>query len=649
MSRSTIVTVLMIAAILAAAHGQTVPQPSKELEAKLIGVLQSGAPIKDKAEACRQLGAIGTKDAVAPLAALLSDEKLSHMARYALETIPDPAVEDAFRAALGTLKGRPLVGVIGSCGVRRDAKSVAILAKLLGDADADVAQAAARAMGKIGGGEAAKALTAALASAPAANQLAVCEGLFRCAEGLATAGQKSEAMAIYDKLRGLPGPHQVRSGAVRGAILVRGKEGITLLQESLKSSDYITFSAAVQAALEVKGPEATQALVAALKQDSADRKVLLLRALGERGDATAMAAVSDAAKAGDKTVRRAAIGALARLQKPAAVPVLAQLQADEDRAIAQAAQEALASLPGSEADAAVQAMLGDTQAATRLIAIDLIGRRRMMGSLGALLKTSGADADAKVRAAAIRKVGEMGGASEMEGLAQLLMQPKSPQDIQPAEQALGALCGRAEDRNAAAQKLVALMPQAQTAQKGSLLRILGTLGGSNALAAVRAAAKDADAQVAEAAVRALCQWPNAEPADDVLAIAKSSANASQKLAALRGYITMTRDEGLSSEKKLAMCKQAAAIIERDEERRLLLGVLGTVASPDALAMAMAHLDNNATKGEAASAAVAVAERIVDQNAAAVVEAMPKVLKATNDRELAKRARAVLDKAKAAVK
>ena len=46
------------------------------------------------------------------------------MARYALETIPDPSVDDALRDALGKLKGRPLLGVIGSLGVRRDAKAV---------------------------------------------------------------------------------------------------------------------------------------------------------------------------------------------------------------------------------------------------------------------------------------------------------------------------------------------------------------------------------------------------------------------------------------------------------------------------------------------------------------------------------------------
>ena len=59
------------------------PPADKEQEAKLIAVVnKSDASLKDKADACRVLSLIGTKESVAPLAALLGDEKLSHLARY---------------------------------------------------------------------------------------------------------------------------------------------------------------------------------------------------------------------------------------------------------------------------------------------------------------------------------------------------------------------------------------------------------------------------------------------------------------------------------------------------------------------------------------------------------------------------------------
>ena len=209
----------------APARGQEARPAQNSREARLIAVLNSGATLHDKAAACLELSRVGSKDSVAPLAALLGDEKLAHMARYALEPIPDPAVDAALRDAMGRLKGRPLVGVVGSIGVRRDAQAVEPLSRLLRDPDPDVAQAAARALGSIGGPAAVAALEGALDEASAANQRAFCEGLLRCAEALSARGQRDPALAIYERLNQPKLPQPVRDGAARKARMLRQEEG----------------------------------------------------------------------------------------------------------------------------------------------------------------------------------------------------------------------------------------------------------------------------------------------------------------------------------------------------------------------------------------------------------------------------------------
>src|SRR5438128_7730640 len=110
--------VVLVAALVAAAE----PESRADKERKLIAILQSDAPAKDKAIPCKQLAIYGTKMAVAPLAALLSDAQLASWARIALEAIPDPAADEALRNAMIKLQGGLLVGVINSISVRRDAK-----------------------------------------------------------------------------------------------------------------------------------------------------------------------------------------------------------------------------------------------------------------------------------------------------------------------------------------------------------------------------------------------------------------------------------------------------------------------------------------------------------------------------------------------
>jgi HEAT repeat protein len=644
--------ILIIALLSAGAvplFGQTIPPAGSE--DRLIAVLKSDAPHKEKADACRQLGIIGTKDAVAPLAALLDDEKLSHMARYALEPIPDPAVDEALRDALGRLKGRPLVGVIGSIGVRRDAKAVKPLKNILmqHDSDPQVTHAVVRALGNIGNLAAADTLRMALAHAPAANQLALCEGLFRCAESLGSRGQRAEAIEIYDRLRELDdAPHQVRAGALRGAILTRGQDGLGLLREYLRSHDYIMFSAAVQAAQELPGTRVSRALTRGLSQLPADNQILVIWTLGKRVDPVALLSLYTLARKGEKTVRLEAIRVLPQSGHMSAVPVLVELLADADGEISEAAQEALGALPGRDADAAVMAMFNSSQTSRRRIAIELMGRRRMTDTVGELLKAAGGE-DAEIRPAAIKAVGELGGPDELPTLLDLLMSLKASEDLDAARQALSDVCTKAGDPESCTWKLTGMLAKAGPAQKIVLLRVLGGIGGSNALEAVRKAVDDQRAEVHVAAIRALGTWKTADAAPILLALAEAADNPNDKTLCLRGYLGFAARGDVPPGQRLSMCRQARDLIERDDEKRLLLGALGSINSPGALSLIMPYLDDRAIRAEACTATIAIAENLLRRRdssklASKLIKPLEKVAQVSTNADLARRAKSLLRQA-----
>ncbi len=638
------ISVLLLVGLFLAAGLQSSLGAAEGREAKLIGVLESDASFKEKSDACLELGMIGTKDSIAPLVKLLGDEKLSHMARYGLEPNPDPAVDDAFREALGKLKGRSLVGVIGSIGVRRDARAVKVLAKKLRDSDVEVAQAAARALGSIGGQDAAGALKGALASAAAANKAALYEGLFRCAETFVEQGNRLRAVGIYDNLLKVKYPHQVRAGALRGAILVRGKQGLGLLRESLYVDDYILFSAAVQTSMEMPGSKVTKVLASALKDLPTDNQILVIQALGKRGDATALPVLFAAMGSGDKSIHIAAIRLLPEMGSESALRWLALLLGDGDGEVSDAVHEALAAIPGKEVDARVMRMYTGNNAKMRLVAIELMGRRRMVGSVGALLKVAGEE-DSQVRPAAIKMVGELGGPVQLPALLDLLKDLNRAEDLAAVEQALGAVCGKSDNPESHSGELIKRMAKVTTAQKGVLLRVLGGIGGAQALKVVRSASNDFGSEVGGTAVTVLCRWKTTDAAPGLLALAVRMPEGTQRIAVLRGYIGLVRSEGLSVEQRIAMCKQADVLVRRDEEKKLLLGVLGTVGSAEALSMAMRHLDNVAVKNEVCLAAVAISEKIVEQKPAEVLDAMQKVIQATDNGDLKNRAKEILEKAK----
>jgi len=642
--------IAMLFTVVVQSLGQTVPPATREQEDKLIAVLNSDAPRKAKADACRQLAVIGTKAAVKPLAALLGDEKLSHMARYGLETIPDASVDVALRNALGKVKGQLLVGVIGSIGVRRDARAVGQLSKMLQAPDRQVVQAAAKALGKIANPTAVKELQVALANAPKTNQLIICEGLFRCAELFTAQGRSNKAIAIYDQLQTLKAPHQVRAGALRGSITARRKNGLPLLRKYLRSDDYILFSAAVQASQELAGTEVTQALTAVLNQLPPDNQILVLQALGNRHDVSAIPAVIKVAKDSKTASRVTALKVLGQLANVSVVSTLVAATVDSNAEIAKTARFTLIGLPSNkEIDAAILTMAEKGKFNARLVAIDVVAQRRIATGHQLLLKVAN-DPDKRIRIAAIEALRETVKTSDLTNLLAMLVNRRDAEEIRAVEKVVKAVCGKFNDKKECTRSLLLTLQKARVAEsKCALLRLLPMTGGTDALQAVRAATRNANLQVRKTAIGSLCEWPTVDVAPDLLNLAKSLPDVPGRIGPLRSYINLIQDKSLSTEKKLAMSRQAAALVQRDQEKKLLLGVLGKVPTIEALSMAMAYLDNTATKNEACIAVVAISENIVKQKPNEVTEALNKVIKATDNKNVTKRAKEILDTAKKSAK
>jgi len=196
----------------------------KPLENGLVDALAGGISRSAQDFVCRKLRVIGTSQSVAALAALLPDEKTSHIARYALERIPDEKAAKAMRDALPKVGKKLKPGIIGSLGVRRDKQSIMVFSKLLGDSDIQVAKAAAQSLGLIGTSAAARELSKFAKKASANMKLPVADACLVCAEQLLADGEKSEAVALYKELQGDDKPSHVKAAAMKGILTAATKK-----------------------------------------------------------------------------------------------------------------------------------------------------------------------------------------------------------------------------------------------------------------------------------------------------------------------------------------------------------------------------------------------------------------------------------------
>lgn len=405
-------------------------QPAKE--ADLIALLQSDGPKAEKALACKKLAVWGTEASVPALAAYLNDPELASWARIALEAIPGDAPNQALRASLGQLKGRLLVGAINSLGVRRDEGAVAMLAEKLTDADADVAAAAATALGHIGGPQAVAVLTPALNTSTGIVKNAVAEGLLFCADRFLAEGKKQEAREIYDAVRKADVPKPRRVEATRGAILASGKEGLDLLAECLASNDKDFFAIGLSTARELKGAEVSKVLVGQLGpiQKGEEKKPALLtikKAEYGAGDRWADVTQAVAAAVRNNTLRITASNALAGDPAPGVVKQLRMVYAigGQEQTIAVKENDSVvlgeSVAPADPRQVAILEALGDIGDPVGIEAIVKAARDGSWGLRLAAIRILGRVGDAQavpVLVAAAAEGGELAQAAA-EGLIQL--------------------------------------------------------------------------------------------------------------------------------------------------------------------------------------------------------------------------------------
>lgn len=647
---------LVVLALLATSSSMALAQNNaKEImhqsPAELVALLNAPeASTFEKAKACQQLAVVGARDAIPALVALLNDEKLNVYARTALENLADPGVDEALRRAAAKLQGPQLLGVLDSIGRRRDPKAVPLLTERLNGNDAEIASAAANALGQIGTPDAAKSLLAALAQKQPALQAAAAGALLVLADQLVSVGKTEDAATLYEALPPLSDsnrlslPKHIQVAALRGLFRAKGNQAMDRLLAQLDSPDKDFFNVGLAVVREIPGTEATAALAEKLPEIPPARQALLLRALADRKAPLPLPVIAAASKSTSLDVRKAAIYALTKHGDVSAVPLLLDLASLEGE-LAQEAKAALTTLPGNNVDVVIVSRLAGADPKSKAVLFEVIGDRRIT-SAEPLVRQALNDADADVRFAALGAMGQLVSLDNLELLTSRLLVAASPEESKTLQTALQTAALRMNDREQCAKKLVLCLEKAPAAKQEYLLTLLGRLGGKTALETVVALAKSNDSPMKDNAARVLGEWPSEDAAPALLTIAQNDPEEKYRLRALRGYIRIARQLRLPDAARLAMFDTVMQAAQRDDERQIAFDILARIPSKESLDRAVSHLNEPAMKTAAAAAAVKIARRLAASEPQAVAGAMRKVLAANTEGGAANLARQILDQCEA---
>lgn len=439
-------------------------------------------------------------------------------------------------------------------------------------------------------------------------------------------------MALCDAMQTVELPQHIKLAATRNAIGVLGEGGLPRLAELLKSKEESQFRVALHVARQLGNDvDISSTLVAGFKEQSPSRQALLLIALGDLGDKTALPTVVEAAKASEVEVRIEAIRALAQLGDATVVPVLLAAATGSDQQLADTARSTLAVLDSGEINAAIVDLLTSDDIETRQMAIDVTAQRKIASASPTLLELANSS-DATTRLAAIKALGSTAQLEILSDLIAMAVASQGSADFPVFQASLKSACVRMPQEECA-EKLAAAMRDASTTAKVSLLEQLTSVGGTTALETVVAAAKSNDDDMQDAGTRLLGTWLTADAAPAMLDLAKTLPKGKYQIRALRGYVRIARQLNLKPAERIAVCRNALAIAKRSEDRRLVFEVVRRYPTPEGLDLAASLLSEKDLQQQAGSTIVAIGGRIAMEAPEQTEKALLRVLELSTDATL----------------
>ena len=596
----------------------------KQLEAGLVQLLAPTATFEARRFACKELGIIGSKSALPALTSMLKSDETAGIACLALTTYPPGKADDILRAALPAAQGSARIQIITTLGDRRDAKAVKPLAPLTADADLAVAEAAVAALGKIGDMAAWKVVTAVPKAANPALQPVLTEATLRCAEAFAASGDQKAALPVYEGLLGSSQPAYIRRAAFAALLRLDAPQAQPRILQALRGSDDALKPIAIAEVRHLPSPDASQVFAAELPNLSAQEQVWLINSLSVRGDAAACSAIGNSLASTNAAVRRAAISAMDRVGDTWSVALLTRvLDRSRDPEEIHAIELALISLRGDQqTDRAIVVALRKSSGNTRAELITALARREG-SSANALLLAETAKSDPAATKAALRALGKTATPKDVTPLLERLTGAPNAEMRAEAESAVAQALPRIDSPTRRSALVRAALGWAQGPESHiALLGLLPACGDPAALDALKAATVDADADVRDAAVRALADWPDGSAWDALSAIYRQPQTESQRQLALRGLVRLAGDENTHPSARLAdRYRQLLAGAHTDSERRLILGALGGSAQPETLDLAVSLLSQSSVRPEAEVAVKKIARAIKAQHPKAAEAAL----------------------------
>jgi HEAT repeat protein len=551
-----------------------------------------------------QLELVGKDDAVTCLQGFLTDNELADPASRALVKINSELSKQALLNALSTAQGKARLSVVEALGDSHYAVAAKAIAAVLANAgDQSLTKTGLYALAQIADPSSEAVLSAAAANAgfKSDNTNALAAYLLY-AEKLMAGNNKPEANKIAKTL--------LEKATAEDQVHVR-IAALKLLSDysKLQSDEYLLAAmddkqfqyraAALKFALPGLTAVTAEAWVKKIAKADPETQIAIINMLGASGNQAAFSAITKLFNHKDQQVKLAAIAAAAKIGQEKALDDLLKVAGNGDTATIAAVSDALLLMKGEGITAKIAAFIPKAKPAVQVALINVLSSRAanaQVGTIYSLLKSK----KPEVRQAAFSALKQTVTNTDLPQLFKLLNETAEQTELNGVQDAIIAAVAGSSNADQQADAVLQQLNASSEDKKVLYYKVLASLGGSKALAAVSGAFDTGTAPAKKAAVEALAAWKDAGAADELIKIARQTTDADYLNQALNGYLRLIRTSADTPEQKLLLLRNAMEVAKTPAQQQQILKDMEQAKTLNAIIFAGRYLDNAALQQAAAN-------------------------------------------------
>lgn len=525
---------------------------------------------------CTTLASLGSDEDVKFLAEQLPKKGVFGAARNALQQVGSPVAAKALQDFAASAPEDQAAPVLLCLGRMKADGSVSFLAQKAGDKSKLVSRAAFAALADIATPEALAAINKFEPKADDGSAVS----MLALAQTLAVKGDKAQAGALTDRVIAASLlPEDTRIAAMRLVLLKDLPGGVELLNK-LASSPQLATQPLLLANFARLSAEQQKAIVDDIirTQDSKEAVQKLVIA----GKAFPVASLLSLIYSKNAVMQRTAMALLAK----------AATKAEFDKLLAdylalpagdvklEATRNALIAMPAAANDWLAESLKQATQPAQQ-IALMGLAKERLARTVDESILTLIGSTDPEVKKAALETLAALGAPTQASRLLDLLLASKSPVERRDLSKALAISLRQSKDKSAVIAKATNQLTTVQDpAIKDVIIDLMGKSNEPECLPVLFAEFQKSDKARRTVILRAISNWQDDAPLDQLAIIAASDPDMASRIFSLRAFLDiLNRSEGLTPEIKLQRLWQAYLLAQRPEEHKMIVSQAATVPLP----------------------------------------------------------------------